>query len=144
MEFNYGFSVDAGNEFDVALQLVVDELRKEAFGIVSDIDMAAIFRDKLGVHEPRYRILGACNPSLALQALREDPNIGLLLPCNIVVREDARGNVTVAFMAPDAVLKIVRSDSLEKLGFEVRRRLDRVRHGLDLAARRLTPVDENC
>ena len=123
----YGFSVAAGRDFDRALKITVEELKKEGFGIVTDIDFQAILKEKLAVDEPRYRILGACNPSLAYQAMRADPDIGLLLPCNVVVREDREGGVTVAFTAPETLLGFVNRDDIANLGIEVRRRLERVR-----------------
>jgi uncharacterized protein (DUF302 family) len=123
----YGFSVAAGKDFDRALDIVVHELKNEGFGIVTDIDFQAILKDKLAVDEPRYRILGACNPILAYRAIRAEPNIGLLLPCNVVVREDRDGNVTVAFTAPEALLGLVNRDDITTLGMEIRRRLEDVR-----------------
>ncbi len=129
----YGFSVAAGKNFDQALNAVVAGLRQESFGVVVDIDMQSIFKEKLGVDEPRYRILGACNPSLAHQAYRAEPDIGLLLPCNIVVREDKEGNVTVSFVAAEAVLGVVNKDSVTKLGMEAHRRLERVAEKLRTA-----------
>lgn len=123
----YGFSVAAGQDFDRALKITVEELKKEGFGIVTDIDFQAILKEKLAVDEPRYRILGACNPSLAYQAMRADPDIGLLLPCNVVVREDREGHITVAFTAPETLLGFVNRDDIGNLGIEVRRRLERVR-----------------
>src|SRR5713101_3016643 len=88
MSSAYGFSIQAGQDFNRVIDAVARELKKQGFGIVSDIDLQSIFKEKLGVDEGRYRILGACNPWVAHQALRADPNIGLLLPCNVVVRED--------------------------------------------------------
>ena len=123
----YGFWVDAGKDFSRALSMTVQELKKEGFGIVSDIDFQAILKDKFGVHEPGYRILGACDASLAYQAMRADPDIGLLLPCNVVVREDRDGNVTVAFTAAEALLGLANRDDITKLGMDVHRRLERVR-----------------
>jgi uncharacterized protein (DUF302 family) len=123
----YGFAVEAGSNFDEALNLVVEGLKKEGFGIITDIDFQAIAKTKLNVDEPRYRILGACNPSLAHQALRVDPDIGLLLPCNVVVREDREGRVTVAFTAPEAVMALVNRKELSVLAEEIRRRFERIR-----------------
>ena len=123
----YGFSAAAGRNFDRALKAVVDELKKEGFGIITDIDFQAIFKQKLNVDEPRYRILGACNPNFAHQAMRADPDIGLLLPCNVVVREDRDGNVVVVFTAPETLMALVNNRDISRLALETRRRLERVR-----------------
>jgi uncharacterized protein (DUF302 family) len=123
----YGFSIKFDTDFDRAVDVVTRELKKQGFGIVSDIDLQGIFKEKLAVDEGRYRILGACNPWVAHQALRADPDIGLLLPCNVVVREDKEGVVTVAFTAPEALLGLVYRTDLVKLGMEIRHRLERVR-----------------
>jgi uncharacterized protein (DUF302 family) len=123
----YGFSVDAGKDFEHALTMTIEELKRQGFGIVTDIDLQAILKERFGVHEPRYRILGACDPSLTFQAMRADPDIGLLLPCNVVVREDREGHVTVAFTAAEALLGLVNRDDITNLGIEVHRRLERVR-----------------
>jgi uncharacterized protein (DUF302 family) len=123
----YGFSVKFDTDFDRAVDVVTRELKKQGFGIVSDIDLQAIFKEKLAVDEGRYRILGACNPWVAHQALRADPDIGLLLPCNVVVREDKEGIVTIAFTAPETLLGLVYRTDLVKLGMEIRHRLEKVR-----------------
>ena len=123
----YGFAVEAGNNFEDALKVVIDELKKEGFGIITDIDFQAIAKAKLNIDEPRYRILGACNPSLAHQALRVDPDIGLLLPCNVVVREDREGRVTVVFTAPETLMALVNRREVIRLAEEVRVRFERVR-----------------
>ena len=127
MSGTYGFSIQFGGDFDCVLDAVTRELKKQGFGIVSDINLQAIFKEKLAVDEGRYRILGACNPWVAHQALRADPDIGLLLPCNVVIREDKEGIVTVAFTAPEALLGLVYRTDLVKLGMEIRQRLERVR-----------------
>ena len=123
----YGFRVAAGKNFERTLNMTVGQLKKEGFTVVTDIDFQAIAKEKLGIDEPRYRILGVCNPSMADQALRADPDIGLLLPCNVVVREDRDGDVTVAFTAPETLLGLANRDDITKLGLEIRRRLERVR-----------------
>jgi uncharacterized protein (DUF302 family) len=130
MSRTYGFSIQFGANFDHALDVLTRELKKQGFGIVSDINMQAIFKEKLAVDEGRYRILGVCNPWVAHQALRADPDIGLLLPCNVVVRQDREELVTVAFTAPEALLGLVYRTDLVKLGMEIRQRLEKVRDAL--------------
>lgn len=127
MSRTYGFSIQFGKNFDRALNVVTRELKKQGFGIVSDINLQAIFKEKLAIDDGRYRILGACNPWVAHQALRADPDIGLLLPCNVVVREGNEGIVTIAFTAPEALLGLVYRTDLVKLGMEIRQRLEKVR-----------------
>ncbi len=126
----YGFHVKTSGSFDEVISRVTEELKKEGFGVLSDIDVQATLKAKLGIEQRPYRILGACNPPYAHQALEVDPDIGLLLPCNVVVREDDDGAVTVAFMDPAAVLGLVELPELEELGAQVKAKLERVRDGL--------------
>ena len=123
----YGFTTTlTGTTFDDALAKTVAALKVEGFGVLSDIDVQKAMKEKLGAEMAGYRILGACNPPLAHKAISADPDIGLLLPCNVVVREGADGQVTVGFMDPIAVLKLTDRPEIAELAKEVRGRLDRV------------------
>lgn len=126
----YGFSVQVDMAFEQAIDRVTEALKTEGFGVLSDIDVQATLKSKLGVEIRPYRILGACNPSLANQALDAEADIGLLLPCNVVVREDDQGKTIVAFMDPKAVLNLVDNPDVPALATEVRERLDRVKESL--------------
>ena len=116
--------------FDKAIDKVTVELQREGFGVLSDIDVAAKMKEKLDKDMPRYRILGACNPSLAYQAVTAVEDIGLLLPCNVLVREDDNGQVFVSFMDPESVLSLVDHPDVKQLAGEVKARLERVLEAL--------------
>ena len=126
----YGFSVKVSGDFDEVIGRVTEELKGEGFGVLTEIDVAATLKAKLGVEKRPYKILGACNPKLANQAIDAEPDIGLLLPCNVVVRQDEDGSNVVGFMDPAAVLGLVGRDELKSLGAEVRAKLERVRDAL--------------
>lgn len=122
----YSFSTPVNQGFDEAVVAVTEALKTEGFGVLTEIDVSATLKAKLGIDKRPYRILGACNPSLANQALSAEPEIGVLLPCNVVVMEDEQDQVQVLFMDPSAVLTLVDKPGIETLASEVRERLQRV------------------
>lgn len=122
----YSVSSKVDTDFDTTIQRVTEALKTEGFGVLSDIDVAKTLNAKLGVDQPPYRILGACNPQYANQAVNAEPEIGALLPCNVVVRQDGAGAVHVSFMDPMTVLTLVDNPAIPELATEVRARLDRV------------------
>ncbi|MEW6330282.1 MAG: DUF302 domain-containing protein [Pseudomonadota bacterium] len=126
MDTKYGFGKTVKLGFDTAVERVTQELQKEGFGVLTDIDVAATLKKKLNQEMPPYRILGACNPPLAHRALAAEPSIGLLLPCNVVVRQDETGAVLVEIMDPNAVLDLVDKPAIAELAREVRQKLERV------------------
>jgi uncharacterized protein (DUF302 family) len=126
----YSFSTELSGDLDQIEQTVTAALKDEGFGILTEIDVKATLKEKINVDKRPYKILGACNPPLANQAIDSDPDIGLLLPCNVVVREEEDGSICVAFMDPVAVLSLVDKPGVEELAKEVRSRLLRVREAV--------------
>lgn len=126
----YGFNISLTGTMDDIRSRVVDELQKAGFGVLTEIDVAAVLKKKIDVDRKPYLILGACNPKLANQAINADPDIGLLLPCNVVLREEDDASITVAFMDPVAVMGLVEKDGVEQLAGEVRGLLEGVRDAL--------------
>ena len=123
---NFGFGTIVKLDFETAIQQVTEELAKEGFGVLTVIDVQATLKTKLDVDMPGYRILGACNPTLANQAITAVPDIGLLLPCNVLVREDEEGRVHVGFMDPGAVLGLVNDPRVDPLADQVKQKLEAV------------------
>ena len=122
----YGFTTDlTGISFDDALAKTLAALKAEGFGVLSDIDVQRAMKDKLGAEMPPYRILGACNPPLAHQALQAEPDIGLLLPCNVIVREVAPEHVVVGFLDPQIMVGLVGRPEVKAVADAAEQRLRR-------------------
>jgi len=126
MTTKYGFGKTVPLDFERAIDVVTEALKTEGFGVLTDINVQETLKKKLGEDIPPYRILGACNPPLAHKALTAEPSIGLLLPCNVVVRQDEAGAVHVEFMDPGAVLDLVENPAVHELAQDVTERLNRV------------------
>lgn len=122
----YYFSKTLQTDFPKAVERTVDALKREGFGIITEIDVKRTFREKLGLDFRNYRILGACNPSLAHEALLAEDKIGTMLPCNVVVQELASGSVEVATIDPMASMASVDNPQLKPYAERVRDMLRRV------------------
>jgi len=120
---SYYFSKRIDSTFDDAVERVTEELKKEGFGVLTEIDVKATFKKKLDVDFRNYRILGACNPSFAHQALKAEDKIGTMLPCNVIVQELAAGRVEVAAIDPIASMQAVENPGLAGVAGEVRAKL---------------------
>lgn len=121
----YFKTVLSGRSFEEAMELVKTELAKEGFGLPSDIDMQDIFKKKINVNFRKYRILGACNPHYAHMAVQHEPEIGVLLPCSVVVQENADGDIEVAAVNPVVSMMSVDNDNLKEIATEIEQRLER-------------------
>lgn len=122
----YEFSLSLALPFERAAEALREALAAEHLGIVSDVDVQAVLRNKLGKEIPAYHIYGACNPKLADRVIGIEPNAGVLLPCNIVLREAGDGSTVVSFMEPATVLGLAQSAEAATVGAEARAMLERV------------------
>ena len=126
----YFFDKTLNKDFDTAVAMVTAALKEEGFGILTEIDVRDIFKKKLDVDFRKYKILGACNPQFAYQALASENKIGVLLPCNVIVQELSPGVVEVAAVDPEASMQAVENFGLNKIASEVKVKLQRVVEGL--------------
>ncbi len=129
----YSFSINVNADLSAVEDKIVAALADEGFGVLTEIDVQATLKKKLGLEKRPYKILGACNPQLANQAIDAEPEIGVLLPCNVVLRQDESGQNIVTFMDPAAVLTLVDREGVAELANEVRARLKRVSDAVETA-----------
>jgi uncharacterized protein (DUF302 family) len=123
---SYYFNKKVSYSFDDALVRVTEELKKEGFGILSEIDVQGALKKKLDVDFKKYRILGACNPPFAYKALQEEDKIGTMMPCNVIVEENEDGSVEVSAIDPEASMQAVPNQSLAAIAHEVSAKLKKV------------------
>ncbi len=123
---SYYFSKEVKLTFEQAIEKVTNELSKEGFGILTEIDVSSTLKKKLNVDFPKYQILGACNPPFAYKALLAEDKIGTMLPCNVVVRESSHGKIEIAAVDPIASMMAVKNEALNEIAIEVQQKLKRV------------------
>ncbi len=123
---SYYFTRTLSLPIDVAIGLVTQKLKDEGFGVVADIDMSATLKSKIGADFRPYRILGACNPALALEALKLEDKVGTMLPCNVIVQEHGPGNVEVSAINPVASMRAIDNPALLEKAELVAKKLERV------------------
>ena len=123
---SYYFAKTVNEDFDTAIEKVTEELKKEGFGILTEIDFQKTLKTKLDVDFRQYKILGACNPQFAYQAVLAEPAIGTMLPCNVIVQEKEDGKIEVSAVDPLASMMAVKNEKLHGVAKEVREKLERV------------------
>jgi uncharacterized protein (DUF302 family) len=128
---SYYFSTTLDDKFESAIERITEELKKEGFGILTEIDVKETFKKKLDVDFRKYRILGACNPQMAHQAITAEPNIGAMLPCNVIVQEKENGKIEVTAVDPVSSMMAVKNDKLGDVAAQVRERLKKVIENLN-------------
>ena len=129
-ELPYGFSIDLNLPLDRAIEAVREALKSEGFGVLTEIDVRTTLKEKIGADFQPYVILGACNPSLAFRALQDDIDIGMLLPCNVTVREEADGRTIISAFDPNVMARLSPSAGLKEVARLAREKLERVLEGL--------------
>lgn len=122
----YYFSKKIESSFEEAVATVTEALKEEGFGILTEIDVGNTLKNKLGVEFRRYKILGACNPPFAYQALQAEDKIGTMLPCNVIVQESAEGHIEVASIDPVASMQAINNPHLEEIALKIQGKLKKV------------------
>jgi len=123
---SYYFTKTLDTDFDKSIEKVTSALKQEGFGILTEIDVKETFKKKLDVDFRKYRILGACNPTLAHKAIQSESRIGTMLPCNVIVQELENGKTEVSAVDPVASMQAVENDKLEPIASQVREKLEKV------------------
>jgi uncharacterized protein (DUF302 family) len=123
---SYYFNKTVDMSFDEAISKVTEELKKEGFGILTEIDVTATLKKKLNVDFHKYRILGACNPPFAYRALQAEPKIGTMLPCNVIVQELDSGEIEVAAVDPLSSMQAIKNKALQPIAEEIQAKLKKV------------------
>ncbi len=123
---SYYFTTTLNEDFDTAIQKITEELRKEGFGILTEIDVKQTFKEKLDIDFKKYRILGACNPKMAYQAISAESKIGTMLPCNVLIQETGDGRVEISAVDPVASMQAVQNNSLGEVATQVQEKLKKV------------------
>ena len=127
----YYFNVQFGNApFEEVIDQVIGGLKEEGFGIISDIDISDTLKKKINVDFKKYRILGACNPALAYNAIQNEDKIGLMLPCNVLVEENEEGGVEASIIDPVASMMAIENSNLGDIAQQVRAKLNKVAENL--------------
>ena len=121
---NYSFGGETKFGFDEAVGKVQEALKEQGFGVLTEIDAKKVLKEKLDLDRRPYKILGACNPNFAHRALDMEPEIGVLLPCNVLVYEKENGEIMVSAMNPEAALGLVGNTEIEEIAKEVRNRIE--------------------
>lgn len=122
---NYSFGGETELSFDEAVNKVTESMKEQGFGILTEIDAKKVLKEKLGLDRRPYKILGACNPQFAHKAIDMEPEIGTLLPCNVLIYEKDDGTVVVSAMNPEAALKLVGNPKIEDIAKQVRTRIEK-------------------
>ncbi len=123
---NYYFNTTITGNFEFIVKKTTEALKKEGFGVLTDIDVKATLKKKLDVDFKKYRILGACNPPFAFKALQVEDKIGTMLPCNVIVQEIAEGKIEVAAIDPIASMQAIKNPDLREIADKVQKKLKKV------------------